>query len=114
MFLGIREYKDMLACEEQISSSILTGRLKKLEQNELISSVPHPNSQRRKLYYLTPRGKDLIHVLVPLVNWATTHIGEKLDIPTEKQAVLDNGPDAFINVVLDQLEYWEREHLPGG
>jgi DNA-binding HxlR family transcriptional regulator len=29
MFLGIHEYKDMLKTEEQISSSILTDRLKK-------------------------------------------------------------------------------------
>lgn len=111
MFLGIHEYKDMLMCEEQISSSILTDRLKKLEQNGLISSAPHPDSQRRKLYYLTSRGKDLIYVLVPLVNWATTHIGEKLDIPPEKQAGLDGGPDAFIKIVLEELEAWEHEHL---
>lgn len=113
MFLGVHEYKDMLACEEQISSSILTDRLKKLEQNGLISSAPHPKSQRRKLYYLTSRGKDLIYVLVPLVNWATTHIGDKLDIPPEKQALLDDGPDAFITAVLDHLDAWEREHLQG-
>ncbi len=112
MFMGIHEYKDMLASEERISSSILTDRLKKLEANGLLASVPHPDSQRRKLYYLTPRGKDLIYVLVPLVNWATTHIGEKLDIPPEKQALLDDGPEGFIDLILDQLNAWESAHLP--
>ncbi len=111
MFKGIHEYKDLLASREQISSNILTIRLKKLEEEALISSVPHPESRRRKLYYLTPKGKDLIHVVVPLMRWSNTHLKDLLFIPEKKQKVLENEPDQFIKETLERLEAWEKEHL---
>lgn len=111
MFTGRHEYKDMLAAEEQISSSVLSDRLKKLETEGLIASVDHPESQRRKLYYLTPMGKDLIHVMLELVLWADRHLSAFLNIPKEKQHALRNDPDGFKAHVLAQLEAWEQEHL---
>jgi len=111
MFLGLHEYKDMLNTEEKISSSILTNRLKALENEGVIASVPHPDSGRRKLYYLTAMGKDLVRVLVPMVYWADQHLHDRLRIPDEKRTMLVQGPDAFIQNTLDQLEKWEREYL---
>lgn len=111
MFKDIHEYKDLLAAREQISSNILTLRLKKLEQEGLVSSVPHPESKRRKLYYLTPKGKDLIYVLVSLMRWSNTHLNDLLFIPKKKQKMLENNADQFIKTTLKQLEEWEIEHL---
>lgn len=111
MFTGAREYKDMLKAEERISSSILTDRLKKLEQEGLVASIPHPESKRRKLYYLTPMGKDLIHVMVEMVLWANDHISERLQIPEDKKHLLETSPERFKDVVLDNLTKWESENL---
>ena len=111
MFLGLHEYKDMLQTEEQISSSILTDRLKKLECEKLIASIPHPDSKRRKLYYLTASGKDLIHVMVNLVLWANTHLSERLNIPAEKKDLLEKNPEQFKTLILEQIQKWEQEHL---
>ena len=111
MFLGLHEYKDMLQTEEQISSSILTDRLKKLECEKLIASIPHPDSKRRKLYYLTASGKDLIHVMVNLVLWANTHLSERLNIPAEKKDLLEKNPEQFKSLILEQIQKWEQEHL---
>lgn len=111
MFLGLHEYKDMLQTEEQISSSILTDRLKKLECEKLIASIPHPDSKRRKLYYLTASGKDLIHVMVNLVLWANTHLSERLNIPAEKKDLLEKNPEQFKSLILEQIQKWEEEHL---
>lgn len=111
MFLGLHEYKDMLQTEEQISSSILTDRLKKLECEKLIASIPHPDSKRRKLYYLTASGKDLIHVMVNLVLWANTHLSERLNIPAEKKDLLEKNPEKFKTLILEQIQKWEEEHL---
>ncbi len=107
MFLGLHEYKEMLKTEEQISSSILSDRLKKLKCEGVISSIPHPESGRRKLYYLTQMGKDLIHIMVDLVFWANIHLSDRLNIPAEKQAMLENKPEAFKAIILDQLQEWE-------
>lgn len=111
MFLGLHEYKDMLQTEEQISSSILTDRLKKLECEKLIASIPHPDSKRRKLYYLTASGKDLIHVMVNLVLWANTHLSERLNIPAEKKDLLEKNPEQFKSLILEQIHQWEEKHL---
>lgn len=111
MFLGLHEYKDMLKTEEKISSSILSDRLKKLEAQGVIESIAHPVNGRRKLYYLTPMGKDLIHLMVELVLWADRHMCGLIRIPSERRALLENGPEKFKAVVLEQLNKWERENL---
>jgi len=111
MFLGIHEYKDMLKTEEQISSSILTTRLKKLEQAGLIDAAPHPDSQRRKLYYLTAKGKDLIYLMVELVVWANKHLGKTVNIPLEKKEMIEKNPKKMIQRTLQELDAWEKAHL---
>ncbi len=111
MFLGIHEYKDMLKTEEQISSSILTDRLKKMERDGLIASVSHPDSLRRKLYYLTPKGKDLIHMMTELVIWSNRHLQEMVRIPERKRVLVENDPDALIRLTLDELAAWERDYV---
>ena len=111
MFLGLHEYKDMLATEEQISSSILSDRLKKLETDGLIASIDHPKSKRRKLYYLTPMGKDLVHVMTELVLWSHRNLSEFLKIPPEKRKGLEGDPAEFKQHVLGQLVNWEKEYL---
>lgn len=112
MFLGLHEYKDMLATEEQISSSILTDRLKKLENEGLIAAVPHPESGRRKLYYLTETGKDLLDVMVAIVCWANRNMGESLRIPAEKKQLIENDPELFKQIVKTNIQEWEEENLP--
>ena len=112
MFLGLHEYKDMLTTEEQISSSVLSDRLKKLEAEGLVASAPHPQSKLRKLYYLTPKGKDLVHVIVPLVFWADKHLHDQLHIPDNKRAMMEAGPEALAKMALDRLAAWEKTHFP--
>ncbi len=113
LFLGIHEYKDMLACEEKISSGVLSDRLKKMQAAGMVGCVSHPRDQKRKLYYLTPRGKDLIHAMVELVLWANTHLSEFLDIPPDKKAQLERDPAAFKEAMLVELSAWEKQHLHG-
>ena len=110
MFSGVHEYKDMLKSEELISSSLLSARLKEMEENGLIGSVPHPESRRRKLYYLKPMGKDLIYVMVDMVLWSMKYLTEFLVIPKEKMELLQNSPDEFIKITLEQIEAWEKAH----
>ena len=111
MFLGRHEYKDMLKAEEGISSNILSDRLKRLEEGGLIDSIPHPESGRRKLYYLLPKGKDLIYVLTQLARWSEKHLDDVVDIPHEKKRMLVQQPDKMIRLTLKALEKWEKEFL---
>jgi DNA-binding HxlR family transcriptional regulator len=111
MFLGLHEYKEILSGSEGISSNILTDRLKKLEGNGLIASMPHPESRKRKFYYLLSKGKDLIHTMVHLIRWSERHLSEHLAIPPDKRDLLVNDPDRFIASTLQQLTEWEEENL---
>lgn len=112
MFVGVHEYKDMLKADELISSGILTSRLKKLQKDGLIASVPHPDSQRRKLYYLTPMGKDLIYLMTDLLIWANRHLVDTVRIPQQKKDLIENDPDKLIELTLRELESWEEQYLP--
>jgi len=111
MFTGLHEYKDMLNSEEKISTNILASRLKLLEKEGLVKSTPHRESQRRKLYYLTPKGKDLVHVMTSIVYWSREHLYNFLDIPEEREIILQLGPEVFAERTLERLDAWERENL---
>ncbi|MBT3046211.1 MAG: helix-turn-helix transcriptional regulator [gamma proteobacterium symbiont of Ctena orbiculata] len=108
MFLGVHEYKDMLKMEEQISSSILSNRLMKLQNEGLVDSLPHPGSQRRKLYYLTVKGKELIYMMTELVIWSNNYL-ETVNIPEDKKRLIENAPERFIKLTLKELDEWEQQ-----
>jgi DNA-binding HxlR family transcriptional regulator len=111
MFLGLHEYKEMLAGSERISSNILTDRLKKLAQNGLIDSIIHPENRKRKLFFLTEKGKSFVDTMVHLMRWAEQYLPEHLEIPPEKKALIANDPDRFIELTLLQLKAWEDSNL---
>lgn len=111
MFMGYHEYKDFLAMPEGISTNILSDRLKKLEEKEIINSAPHPESKRRKLYYLTEKGRELIFVILEIAKWADQNIAELIDIPDEKRPFLEIPREEVAKIVFDRLDAWEAENL---
>ncbi|HEX8205448.1 MAG TPA: helix-turn-helix domain-containing protein [Solirubrobacteraceae bacterium] len=58
---GPRRFKDLQA--EEISTSVLTQRLRELEEAGIVE-------RRDDGYALTPRGEELRDVLMPLNDWA--------------------------------------------
>jgi DNA-binding HxlR family transcriptional regulator len=106
LMLGRHEYRDMLEAEEGISSNILSDRLKKLQDTGLVKWIPHPQSKKRKLYYLSPRGKDLIYVLISIARWSGKHLSDQVDI----QLAVAKNPDEFVTGVLLSLQQWEKDY----
>ena len=111
MFFNRHEYKELLAAEEGISTNILSDRLDRLLDYELIDVIPHPEYGTRKLYYLTQSGKDLIHTLTHLVRWSSKHLDDLVYIPKEKLKLLRNNPDQMIELTLKELNKWEKEYI---
>jgi DNA-binding HxlR family transcriptional regulator len=111
MFLGLHEYREMLAGSEGISSNILSDRLKKLELNGLIASLIHPQDRKRKFYYLTDMGKGLVYMMVHLIRWSEQYLSEYIDIPPEKKQLITNDPNRFIELTLQQINEWEQAHV---
>lgn len=56
-------------------------------------------------------GKGLIHIMVELVCWANSYLSERLNIPADKKAMIENQPEEFKAVILEQLQEWEEKTL---
>ncbi len=112
-WMGKHEYREMLDSDEGISSNILSDRLQKLQDSGLVASIPHPESGRRKLYYLTEAGKDLIPIFVAIGRWANKHFGGDLVMPKcfEGNPLL-RAKDPLA-AVLEDLKIWEAHYLTG-
>ena len=65
-----RTYGEFLESEEKIATNILADRLALLEMAGIISRQKHPDSKAKILYTLTPKGIDLIPVLVEIITWS--------------------------------------------
>lgn len=70
MFKGKNTYGDFLNGGESIATNILADRLALLESAGIISRQKHPESKAKILYQLTPKGIDLIPVLVEIIAWS--------------------------------------------
>lgn len=66
-----------------ISSSILTSRLKTLQENGLVDRHPYQTNPTRYEYRLTPLGRSLRPVLVALAAWGNT-----LRAPEDRRMIL--------------------------
>ena len=110
LFLGRHEYGQMLEAPEGISSNILSDRLSKLQKQGLVGQITHPENRKKKLYYLTAKGKGLIHVLMAITSWSKQYMGSQVKLPTDLLAEMNRGPDHFIEQTLERLKQWEVQY----
>jgi DNA-binding HxlR family transcriptional regulator len=79
LFLGKQRFDEFLASSEGIATNILADRLQLLHQQGLVTKSPDEEDRRRFRYELTPAGKSLRDVIVPLARWGLDHLpGTKL------------------------------------
>ena len=110
LIMNKHEYKEFMESDEGISSNILSDRLSKLQEHGLIDSIPHPENQRRKLYYLTASGKDLIYVLTAIAGWAYKHFGDSIEFAVPADPDDREFKANFIHQTLSSLAAWEQEY----
>ena len=73
IFKGKNTYGDFLEGGERIATNVLADRLSILESAGIVSKQKHPESKAKILYKLTPKGIDLIPVLVEIIVWSEKH-----------------------------------------
>ncbi|MGB3619855.1 helix-turn-helix transcriptional regulator [Ketobacter sp. MCCC 1A13808] len=110
LIFGRHEYNELLQGNEGIASNILSDRLQKLQNNDIVRSIPHPQNKRRKLYYLTGRGKDLIGLIMAIGDWTQKHLGKPVRLPVSHPAAASASPEQFKERVLHTLQQWEIEY----
>ena len=63
-------YGDFLKSPEGIATNILASRLLALEENGVIEKLSHPDSKAKVLYKLTPKGIDLLPLMIEIGIWS--------------------------------------------
>ena len=69
MFKGKRTYGEFLQSEEKIATNILADRLLILEKNGIVEKRVFPENKVKNLYQLTPKGIDLMPILLEIIVW---------------------------------------------
>lgn len=73
IFNGKRRYQELLESEEGIATNILADRLSRLEKQGIIAKRRDPGNKRQFLYTPTPKGLDLIPLLLEMIQWSAKH-----------------------------------------
>jgi DNA-binding HxlR family transcriptional regulator len=71
-FLGVRRFNDFQA-HLGIPKAVLSDRLSSLVAEGLLKRVPDPDHGGRRLYELTPTGRDLWPAIHALMSWGSRH-----------------------------------------
>jgi len=76
LYFGRSRFKDFIASPEKIPTNILSERLSRLLQNEIIEKIPVENSTKRLAYQLTEKGRELLPILREMHDWGLKWEGE--------------------------------------
>lgn len=96
-------YTDFRNSKEGIATNILSDRLKRLEQSDIITSSVYAQKRTKKVYQLTPKGKDLIPVLLEMMAWSAKY-QDDLAIPPAFVERIQTDRSSVINNILQKLE----------
>lgn len=73
LLAGKSRFNDLLDSAEQIPTNILADRLKRLEREHLVDTVPYSTRPLRYDYYLSPEGRALGRAMAALADWGERH-----------------------------------------
>ncbi|OTG65033.1 winged helix-turn-helix transcriptional regulator [Acinetobacter silvestris] len=79
-FLGIRRFDDFQQ-NLGVTRHVLSERLKRLVEHEILVKTPYIDRQERFEYKLTEKGLELYPILLSMATWADTWMDEGLGQP---------------------------------
>jgi len=79
LLLGRTRFRDFTASPEGIPTNILTDRLERLREHQIIEHIPASDGTKRFAYQLTKKGKALRPILEAMRDWGlawdkSTHV----------------------------------------
>ena len=107
MFKGKRHYNEFLEAGENVSTSVLGDRLKKLEETGIISKGQDNVKKSRIRYSLTQKGIDLLPILLEMIVWGGVN-DELTNSPKEFMDEAINNRDKLLESYRENLI---RDHL---
>ena len=104
-----------------IARNILSNRLVRLVENEILERVPDPSDRRKVSYRLTQKGRDLLPVLLSLRQWGERWVSGKPSNPVlvdrhTRQPIAPMAVRAADGrmLTLNELEWIDRSEVRGG
>jgi DNA-binding HxlR family transcriptional regulator len=111
MFAGKRHFRELLQCDERISSNILANRLARLVEHGLLTKSGDPTHKQKAIYSLSEKGIALLPIIVQIGRWGSRWVtdAKKLDPRTRKElrALQEGGPRAWEK----RMQALRAEHL---
>jgi len=99
MFAGKRHFRELLQCDERISSNILADRLAGLVANGLLTKADDPTHKQKAIYSLTEKAITLLPIIVQIGAWGSRWVpdAKKLDARFRKviREIQEGGPRAW-------------------
>jgi len=103
MVRGYRTFHEFQNAGEGIATNILSSRLRKLIEHDIIVAEPAAEDRRRVHYRLTPKGIALAPVMLELLIWAARH--EETAAPCTLIDQMEKGREA---VLAETYRRWEQ------
>jgi DNA-binding HxlR family transcriptional regulator len=101
MFKGLRTFKEFQESGEQIASNVLADRLRRLQEQGLVSGKRSSSDARVVTYRPTTKGLNLLPVLVEIVLWSARY--EQTAAPPKLIAHMTKDRERFIQDVRDKF-----------
>ncbi len=99
---GSKTYGEFLSSSEGIATNVLADRLRRLEDEGIVTKSPAPGNRRSLHYALTEKGIDLLPVVFEMVRWSA-----KYDQNTKIQKAIvkriETNRDAFVDEIRERL-----------
>ncbi len=103
MVRGYRTFREFQNAGEGIATNVLSSRLRRLREQEIITVEPAPEDRRSMHYRLTPKGIALAPVMLELLVWAARH--EETAAPCSFVEQMENNREA---VLAETFRRWEQ------
>lgn len=82
IFYGVCRFESLIE-QLGISRKVLTIRLKRLTEEDILRKKPYQQNPRRYEYRLTPKGRDLMPVLLTMMRWGDRWLSKEGKAPVE-------------------------------
>ena len=102
MFMKKKYYSEFLEANEKVSTNILADRLSKLEAHNIICKVEDKKKRTRFIYSLTPIGKDLLPMLLEMIEWSAKY-DDKTGTPKQLINSIKNSKTILTEEILSKL-----------
>ena len=101
LMVGKFSFGDFIGSKEKIASNILTDRLSVLESDGIISKQVSPKNKSKFIYSLTPKGIELLPVLIEIMRWGAKY---NADTPLPPKTIIKRYDGDKRSLVREYLE----------